>query len=262
MAYRILDLAPSHRNLQGDATASGGTLYFYTTGTNTPKAAYGAKALTGAMFSITLDSAGRTNGDVWGDGSYRVTLKDALGATIWSRDDVELPGGVSAVVPVPNTDEFLTGDGTNYALASIREVPDPTGQANKILSTDGTALFWVTKPADGAAGTNGTSPVNAATNVLLGTLRIQWGAGSAPASGTDAASASVTFPVAFSAAPYIVIPSVTVASVNGTSLVATSYTGASATGCTINFNNADRHFDGSSKLTSAIPFSYVAIGLA
>lgn len=142
MAYRILNLAPSYRNLQGDATASGGTLYFYETGTATPKSAYTAKDLSGAMFSITLDSAGRTNGDVWGDGIYRVTLKDVLGATIWTRDNVELPGGASQVVPVPNAGEFLTGDGTNFALVPIREVPDPTGQANKFLGTDGTALFW------------------------------------------------------------------------------------------------------------------------
>jgi hypothetical protein len=166
-------------------------------------------------------------------------------------------------VPVPNEGEFISGDGTNYALVTVREVPDPTGQSNKILGTDGSSVFWVTRPADGTNGAAGVSDIaNASGSVRIGTLLIQWGSGSAAASGTDTTSATITFGTAFSATPYFVVPSVTVASVNGTSLVATSYTSPSTTGCTINFNNADRHFDGSSKLTSAIPFTYIAVGLA
>ncbi|MDQ3040528.1 MAG: hypothetical protein M3R16_12115, partial [Pseudomonadota bacterium] len=158
--------------------------------------------------------------------------------------------------------QFLTGDGTNYALVTVREVPDPTGQANKILSTDGTNTFWIAKPADGINGAPGVANItNSAGGVILGAARIQWGTGTAPASGNDYATATITFPVAFSAVPYFVTPSVGIVSATGVSLVAYSVTGISAAGATINFNNADRHFV-DSDIVNAITFTYLAIGPA
>lgn len=68
----------------GDPLA-GGFVYFYSAGTLTPKDTYtSSTGLTANSNPVELDSAGRAA--IWGTGSYKVIVKDALGATI-STDD-------------------------------------------------------------------------------------------------------------------------------------------------------------------------------
>ena len=64
-AFRILDPFPAYQNTQG-GPVSGGTLRFFTTATTTPTNVFSDKALTvNVGATVTLDSQGRTNSDVW-----------------------------------------------------------------------------------------------------------------------------------------------------------------------------------------------------
>lgn len=243
---------------------AGGQFRFFEAGTMTPKDVYGDRALTvNNGHVIALDASGRLVHECWADttASYYVELYDADGVKHGEVSRVEVPGGQGQVIPVPGPGEFLTGDGTNFLLDDLtdRLLPDQTGHSNEILGTDGSTASWVARPKDGAPG---VSDISVGTNsVRIGTFLIQFGTDSAPATGTDTTTKAITFPTAFSETPKFVKVTVTNGpSINGTSLVADAVTSASATGCTINFNNADRHFEGSSKLTSAIPFQWVAMG--
>lgn len=116
MASRLLNQATVYLDDAG-APVAGGTLYFYETGTLTPRDVYGEKALTTNLGSTELlDSGGRQVNDIWLDGAYTVILKDAAGVQVWSRDNVEAPS----------------------------ELPSQTGEVGKALKTDGTDPYWDT----------------------------------------------------------------------------------------------------------------------
>ena len=261
-SFLLLDKCRTFHGLTGQLLP-GGYVRFYESDGTTDADVYGDRDLsTNNGNIVALDASSRLQHECWAD------TADAFFCELYDEDDVkqgeisymEVPGGAQQSIPIPNEGEFITGDGTNYLLETIVQVPDMTGQIGKILGTDGTLPLWVVKPADGA---DGVSDITSGTGYTkLGSLLIQRGTGTAPATGTDASSVTVTFPTAFGTAPYHFEATPTVATVNGVSLVADSYTGASTTGCTANFNNADRHYDGSSKLTVAIPFTWVAYGPA
>ena len=262
-SFKLYDKTQTWFGLTGQALP-GGYLKFYAAGTTTPQVVYGERALTTNNGStIALNASSRLVHECWANtaNAYFVEVYDADNVKQGEVSYVEVPGGVGKVIPVPSSGEYLTGDGTNFLAVSLASklLPDQTGHSNKILGTDGTTAAWVVRPVNGAAGVSDTA--STATSIRIGTKLIQWGSGSAAATGTDFATASITFPTAFGANPHHIDVTVTNgASVNGTSLVADAYSGVSKTGCTIHFNNADRHFDGSSKLTSAINFTYIAVG--
>lgn len=261
-SFKLFDKLQTFYGDAGQALP-GGYLKFYVAATTTPQSVYGDRALsTNNGSQIALTSSSRLAHECWADttDAYFVELYNAADVKQGEISYVEVPGGSGQTIPVPSEGEFLTGDGSNFLVEAIRQVPDPTGNSGKILGTDGALAQWVVKPSDGAAG---TSDIDEADHyVRIGDTLIQWGTDSAPSSGTDTTSKVVTFPTAFASTPVYFDPTVTVASVNGVSLVAESYTAASATQVTVNFNNADRHYEGSSKLTAAIPFSWLAIGPA
>lgn len=62
---------------------------------------------------MVLNSAGRPANAIWMTGTYSVVLKNALGATIWTRDP------------------YIVGD-----------TPDQTGHSGEFLTTNGTSLSW------------------------------------------------------------------------------------------------------------------------
>ena len=165
-SFRVLDQAPVYLNFQGKPVSLGSLSFFDTGQSITTKDVFGDKALTvnnGAV--VSLDSSGRTNVDVWGDGSYRVILKDALGATIWTRDDVEIPGGLgSSTLPAFVAGYFLTNDGAVASWAAIRQLPDPTGNSGKQLGTDGTIFIWEDK---NNASSLGYQVVTAITSTVI-----------------------------------------------------------------------------------------------
>lgn len=201
-AFRILNQFPVFFTNDG-AVAAGGSLKFYDSGTTTPKDVYGDMALSVNNGStITLDAAGRPSAggaltSIWGSGNYRVRLYDSSGALQAEADDVELPGGSSLTIPSLVNGSFLTTDGSVLIWQSIRQVPDPTGQANKVLSTDGVNLTWIAQP------TAPTAPITVGSaDVLFGDpsgsqFLIQGGSDSAPASGTYTTSKAVTFGTAY-----------------------------------------------------------------
>lgn len=85
---------------------------------------------------VPLDGAGRPDVDTWGDGAYRVVLKDSDGVTIVTLDNVSGPQGIPD--PALQAGKFLTNDGTDLSWAAIVQVPDPSGQPNGyVITTDG-----------------------------------------------------------------------------------------------------------------------------
>lgn len=185
----------------------GGELRFYEAGTTTPKNVYGEKALTtnnGAV--IDLDASGRPDVDIWADAaeSYFIELYDSDGVKQGEIEDVEVPGGVAQTIPVPNSGEFLTGDGTNFAVVELTDslLPDPAGHSNEYLQTDGSAAFWATGPEDAEVP---TMPITVgADSTQLGAsgadfeLR-QYGSDSVAGGGGKTVTDSVTFATAFKA---------------------------------------------------------------
>lgn len=90
----LLEAVQSYEDNSG-RPLSGGLLYTYDAGTLNPKATY--KDLAGTIPNtnpIVLDARGEAT--VYGDGNYRMVLKDALEATIWDRDNVSASGTAGA----------------------------------------------------------------------------------------------------------------------------------------------------------------------
>lgn len=69
---------------------SGGKLYAYVAGTSTPKDTYTDQGgLTANANPVILDSRGEAS--IWFNGSYKVVLKTAADATIWTVDNIQDP---------------------------------------------------------------------------------------------------------------------------------------------------------------------------
>ncbi len=242
---------------------AGGYLQFFETDTTTPKSVYGERALsTDNGAQVALDSSGRLVHECWADtdDAYFVEIYDASDVKQGEVSYIEVPGGAAQTIPIPDSGEFITGDGSNFILATIREVPDPTGNSNKILGTDGTDLNWVSRPSDGEAG---ESDIGADDDGLfIGDVRITKGTGTGTSSGGRTQTVSVTFPVAFASEPWIVIPTVSNSSLSTSGNMPThSVTAKSASGCTIQFRLSELDDDGSTwDFNAGVSFSYIAIG--
>src|SRR5690606_8797050 len=257
-SFRILDQFPAFLGPDGRPVV-GGELRFYESGTTTPKDVYADPGMTVNNGStVQIGSDGRTVVDVWGDGAYRVRLYAANGTLVAEADDVEIPGGAAANIPVPEAGEFLTGDGTQFLTQTLLLLPDPTGQDGKMVVASGSGYILQSIPEPEPPPEPDIS--DGANFLQIMDYRIQWGTGSAPATGTDRTSASITFPVAFDAPPHYVGVMVTSTNITGHSLVAIAVTGITANGCTVTFDNADRHYQGSSKIVNPVPFMWKAEG--
>lgn len=259
MAYRFLDPNPVYFELDGTLLAANGSLTFYDQGTTTPKNTFNAPdLLTANPNPVTLDAAGRASVEIWLGGDYTVLLKDDLGATIWTRDVLDSASG-GTTIPALVSGQFLTNDGINLDWEAVRQVPDPSGNANKILSTDGANLLWVnqqTIPEPDIANTTTSITIGDGTT----RYRILMGTGTAPSSGTNRTSTTVTFPTAFSAAPIWVDVKVNQVPISPVALVATAATSIGTGSFLATFDTADRHFVDGSYITSSFPFSWIAIG--
>lgn len=265
-AFRLYSKLNTFYGSSGQALP-GGYLKFYEAETTTPKDVYGEQALsTNNGARVDLDASSRPEHDIWGSGGYFVELYDEDDVKQGEADNVQIPGGEGQAVPVPDTGEFLTGDGVDYLVEDLtgQLIPDPTGHANKILGTDGTTVFWVDRPADGAAGVSDTS--HTSTTFKVGDMLVQTGSGTASASGNKSSSVGVTFGSAFDSAPVYV--GLTLKSGGVTSsgaFVRHAATSVTASGFTASFStltggtSADS-FSGSN-ITSAINFNWVAIGI-
>lgn len=258
----------------GDAgqLLSGGSLKFYTAGTTTPQHVYGEKALTTDNgVTVTLDASGRPSVDVWGSGSYFVELYDSDGVKQGEKDDVEVSGGVTQTIPVPNTGEFLTGDGTTFSVIDItgQLLPDQTGHANDILGTDGTTASWIAKPSDGAAGTANITVTASSVKWDGGGTKVmeQFGTSTATNANTRTCSKSITFGTAFTATPVVsIVPTFSAAPTTGGNVYPHwDVTAVSTTGFTVTFStytggtSADSS-NSNSVISADVPFAWTARG--
>jgi len=144
MSFRVLDQNPVYFDNAG-VPLSGGKLYFYDTGTTTPRNTWSDKALSVLNANpVQLDSAGRANTEIWGSGSYRVVVADASDNPIYTRDNVdELLTGNGLPTQTGNSGKFLTTNGSAASWGDVRPVPDPTGNSGKYVYTaDGVNITW------------------------------------------------------------------------------------------------------------------------
>lgn len=129
----------------GDPYA-GGTLYYYTAGSSTPKGVYAdANGSVSLGTSVTLDAGGYAPALFFDRGGYKVVLKDADGAEVWTVDGAEdvattffdelgteLSDGARDVASgyiVLSTDRFITvasTGGPNPCLITLPAATDHT----------------------------------------------------------------------------------------------------------------------------------------
>lgn len=204
-AFRLVNQAARYFLADGQVNA-GGSLSFYETDLTTPKDTWSNEGLSVLNPNpLPLDAGGIAENDVWMDGEYGVVLKDADGVTIWTRNNVRDTADPGAVIPPLLDGQFLTNNGSILQWQEIIQVPDPTGQAGKVLGTDGTLVFWqslaavaanaiLTQVTGGFKLSNGTNAYM--VQFLTGTV--------SPPSGTTTSSQAFSFGTAFSSTPQAV----------------------------------------------------------
>jgi hypothetical protein len=156
MANALLSPSAKQQFTKNDGSlASSCLLYTYASGTTTPQATYSDRA--GQVPNtnpITLDARGEATIYLTAGVNYRYVLKDSLGATIWTRDDVAAQAGDTNAVyyadPIPSAAAYLktTSDVINGLPVSILRWIDNTKHA-AIL--DGTSTYDVRARLQAAA---------------------------------------------------------------------------------------------------------------
>lgn len=265
--FRILNQAPQYLLPNGQVNA-GGSLAFYETDLTTLKNTWSDpdKSTLNAN-PVELDAAGRTETDVWGDGEYGVVLKDADGAVIWTRNNVEATGGAGTTIPALEAGKFLTNNGTILQWQDITSnlLPDQSGSNSYILSTDGANPIWIPQPEveepDIEIGSNGT---------FIGTgegerFAAQSGTFTVPATSSRSSNVAIVFPVAFTKIQ-CVLPMASTYAVNsygaGATITVAGYTpGSPASGATITANITDDGGDSGDEILNPVNGAWIAFGL-
>ncbi|MFK3647905.1 hypothetical protein ACI2IY_05635 [Lysobacter enzymogenes] len=271
-SFRILDPLQVFFNLNGSAPASGGYVRFFEAGTSDPKSVFADPALTiNNGPRVNLDAAGRPLVDAWGDGAYKLRLFDKNDTLIKETDYVQAPGGAAAQIPPLVANAFLTNDGGVLLWELLTLIPDVAGQLGKVLSNDGTALLWkeftiptpvapdIVLSGDGASG-----KIQLGTSAVARKAVILWGSDSMPASGQTAASGNFNFKLGADAfsfdEPPFVLPMCRSASVTAEGQVPVfAQVGATASGFSVGMHTDDFGRNGS-RITSAVPFGWIAFG--
>lgn len=261
--FRVLDQFPQYTDAQG-AILAGGYLAFYETNTTTPKDVYADPDMAvNNGPAVDLDSSGRTDVDVWGNGVYRVRLYDADDVLVAERDDVEIPGGEATALPALEDGKFLTNDGSVMLWEDILQVPDPTGSTEHILGTDGTNVMW--RSASAILDILGLETTSVTTNSLwVGSTLIQWGASAFPVPVViphHGAIKAVTFPEAFETTP-IVLVCANKNQIASSGFKAVCSAEPSLTGFTAEYNTNENTTDPGSEVNIEVAFSWIAIGTA
>src|SRR5688572_33092180 len=107
------------------AVNAGGTIETFETDLTTNKLTYSDPDLSiPNPFVIPLDSFGRPEVDVWGDGAYGMVMKTALGVTITTLNNIQSDSPVVDQIPALVAGQFLTNNGSILQWAPILEVPE------------------------------------------------------------------------------------------------------------------------------------------
>ena len=262
MSYQLLEPGRVFFNLTGLEIAAGGTVTFYEVGTTTPKNTYSDPGLVTLNANpVDLDSSGRMETEAWGTGNYDVLLKDADGATVWTRE-VNSQVQAGATIPALEADEFLTSDGTTLSWQPVSQVPDTTGSEGAILTVAGGLATWVAP----AVAEDFDIVVDGNSATIDGTGgKLRWLVGSATGvnAGGRTQTVSVTFPSAFSSTPVIASVQLNNASAlaTGTNQPSARISSTSTTGFTVvwvmgEIDDSQSQYD----FSAAVSFAYLAIG--
>lgn len=149
---------PRYSPMSGNGTSyPGAKLYFYTTGTTTPKNTYAdAGLVTPNANPVVADGNGLFGSIYLAAGDYKVILKDSSDNTLWTVDPLS---GLGAADTLTTRGDLLTRDATGYKRL-------PIGTAGQVLGNNGTDVLWVTpvSPRSAVQGltyaNNGTDPTN------------------------------------------------------------------------------------------------------
>jgi len=196
------DSRPQFRLASG-ALCANGSLTFTLTNSSTASDVYADADLgTNLGNVITLGSDARSPTPLWGDSTiqYRVELKDSLGATVAGYPVDDVAGSDFGAVTLPDPTSGDAGDvvsttGSVYELRATREVPDGTGHDNGYLTTIANVTQWATFPdiPDPTIPDGGVTLNPGITVLRIGTMVMQWGTCTLPASGAISASISPVF---------------------------------------------------------------------
>lgn len=268
MTFRFYNPAPVLMDLLGLKPCANGSLTFCEFNTTTPKGTWADPNQTIPNENpVPLDSSGRSNTDIWLDGAYSITLRDGDGVVVWTRD-VDSGQGTGAAIPALVTGQFLTNDGSNLLWQDVRQVPDPSGSPEYVLSTDGSNLIWVPKqvipeppePDIVLTDTSAKFGVSDSTTKFL----IQTGTGTAPASNEFTTSVNVTFAKPYAKLWHVSVERTTpnaTASMGATQAITGFTAGSPANGFTAAFASADDGGDSNWRIVNPIPFTWIAFGL-
>lgn len=262
-AFRILNQKPVYFDLQG-RPASGGYLLFYITGTTTPKSVFGNKALSiNNGNRVNINSDGRTAVDIWGDGAYRVRVYDANNTLLSEADDVEVAGGTGASIPTLVAGSFLTNNGALLLWAPIRQLPDPTGQDGKVPTASGAGYVLQTPAVPPAPVAPNIEVTTTSLRVAQGatSFLIQFGSGSAAASGNKTTTASIVFPTPYAAAPKVFANnSAGFVTQAGDVQPTISVSSVTTTGATVKFSTQTGESNSNNNIVTPVAFDWIAFG--
>lgn len=266
MAERLFDPNAVYFDTDGVTPCAGGTLTFSETGTSTPKSVYGEKELStdnGNIIDIGVD--GRAEVEIWGEGAYRVILKNENGDVVWTRDNVILAADAAELLALPDPSgeddgAFLrVNGGVAEWDGGVPTLPDPTGNDGKRLVVSSDVYILETPPADPTIPTDGVA--QSSGYLRIGTVGIKFGSDTAPSAAAQTTSKAITFAAAFAATPLVFItPQVGTVTGEGGG-VECHATSVSTTGFTASMFAPDMgDVVGSENITGSVPFAWVAIG--
>lgn len=254
-AFRFYNPAPVFFDLLGLKPCAGGSLTFYDKGTTTPKMTWSDQGMTIPNTNpVALDSAGRSNTNIWLNGGYTVVLKDSANVVIFTRD---VDSGIAAGLAIPTplvSGAVLSNDGANLLWDPILRLPDPTGSDGYLLTAqDGGYNLVAPTVVDQPASSTSTS-------MKIDDQLIQRGTGTMPASGAQIANTSIVFPIAYDEVPVVVA---TIA--KGSGVVTAGFIGnlgaiPSTTGATIAWDLNITQVGSQYNLTTPFQFSWIAFG--
>ena len=126
------------RDPDTNAPLAGGVVYFYAAGTTTAKNVWSEKAKTNAFTFLTLDSNGSVASPYYGDGWYKIVVKDSAAAIEYTWDQVYLQSNSFSVVQksgtytaTPDDDIIICVSGTwTLSLQTVADFEHPLDIVN------------------------------------------------------------------------------------------------------------------------------------